>query len=320
MSWTLAPQLDFLTRTADKALGTGILIRPRVRSVFEPPPQQQQQQQQQRIWIGPGPDWPEEAAARVETALSRQPHEPPELAGPNGPPPQGSVPVASVRNDGPPVAPAAAEEPLATRRRDTAAGAQPARSVESAAATLHDGAAAIRSLRPQQQSAATTKSRPDASSRPVARNNQTSTDHLAPAVVATPSPAARPDETAPVPPAATNLGPPATPALPPRRAQHTAMEEYRRPHPGFADEPAQAVLVPAADARVLFVVSSLPHRAQPEAWRGEQPEAPAAPVVNVTIGRVEVRAASAPAPPGLRAARGQQPLSLDEYLKRRSGR
>jgi hypothetical protein len=46
------------------------------------------------------------------------------------------------------------------------------------------------------------------------------------------------------------------------------------------------------------------------------------PVVNVTIGRIEVRAAVQPAPAPRRIeARGQRPMSLDDYLKRRgSGR
>lgn len=44
------------------------------------------------------------------------------------------------------------------------------------------------------------------------------------------------------------------------------------------------------------------------------------PVVNVTIGRVEVRAAMQPAPPRIEA-RGPRPTSLDDYLKQRgSGR
>ena len=49
---------------------------------------------------------------------------------------------------------------------------------------------------------------------------------------------------------------------------------------------------------------------------GEQPKEPESPVINITIGRVEVRASPSPAP--ARAARAQQPtVSLDEFLKRR---
>jgi hypothetical protein len=54
---------------------------------------------------------------------------------------------------------------------------------------------------------------------------------------------------------------------------------------------------------------------------GDRPaEASAAPSVNITIGRVEVRAVSAPAPRPRAEPRGAQPLGLDEYLKRRGAR
>jgi hypothetical protein len=43
-----------------------------------------------------------------------------------------------------------------------------------------------------------------------------------------------------------------------------------------------------------------------------------APVVNVTIGRVEVRPPPTPPPPPPVRAPGPRPLSLDEYLERRN--
>jgi hypothetical protein len=43
------------------------------------------------------------------------------------------------------------------------------------------------------------------------------------------------------------------------------------------------------------------------------------PVVQVTIGRVEVRAASSAPAPARHASR-QQPTSLDDYLRKREGR
>jgi hypothetical protein len=46
----------------------------------------------------------------------------------------------------------------------------------------------------------------------------------------------------------------------------------------------------------------------------------AAPVIRVTIGRIDVRAVSAPAPPARRQAPSAPKLSLDEYLRSRNGR
>jgi len=50
------------------------------------------------------------------------------------------------------------------------------------------------------------------------------------------------------------------------------------------------------------------------------PAEPAAPVIRVTIGRVDVRAVSAPAPPPRRQAPTGPKLSLEEYLRSRNGR
>jgi hypothetical protein len=44
-----------------------------------------------------------------------------------------------------------------------------------------------------------------------------------------------------------------------------------------------------------------------------------APVIQVTIGRIEVRAATPPAPPAARSQPAKPAISLDEYLRRRSG-
>lgn len=58
--------------------------------------------------------------------------------------------------------------------------------------------------------------------------------------------------------------------------------------------------------------------AQAGAGRRAGPDAPAQPVIQVTIGRLEVRAVQAsPAPPVPRAR--QSPTSLDDYLARRNG-
>jgi len=46
----------------------------------------------------------------------------------------------------------------------------------------------------------------------------------------------------------------------------------------------------------------------------------AAPVIRVTIGRIDVRAVNAPAPPARRQTPSAPKLSLDEYLRSRNGR
>jgi hypothetical protein len=82
-------------------------------------------------------------------------------------------------------------------------------------------------------------------------------------------------------------------------------------------------LVP--DARVTIerdfaTPSRVAHRREPDDRYVGQAAEPAAPSVNITIGRVEVRAISAPAPRPRAEPRGPQPLGLDEYLKRRGAR
>jgi hypothetical protein len=54
------------------------------------------------------------------------------------------------------------------------------------------------------------------------------------------------------------------------------------------------------------------------AARRPSPSQDVAPVVNVTIGRVEVRPPAAPPPPPPVRTSGPRPLSLDEYLERRN--
>ena len=73
--------------------------------------------------------------------------------------------------------------------------------------------------------------------------------------------------------------------------------------------------------RIVLEPTTAPYRPTREGFPVEMPEAHPAPVVNVTIGRIEVRAAPAPAPRQSTEARGPKPMSLDEYLKQRgSGR
>jgi hypothetical protein len=90
-----------------------------------------------------------------------------------------------------------------------------------------------------------------------------------------------------------------------------------------SDAPALPQLVPDSRLiieRVFAAPSPAAQRRQPDDRYGEPSQAPAAPSVNITIGRVEVRAVSAPAAKPRVEPRGRQPLGLDEYLKRRGAR
>ncbi len=90
-----------------------------------------------------------------------------------------------------------------------------------------------------------------------------------------------------------------------------------------ADRPpaTNGALVPAPEPgvrRVVVEALTTRRRSAPEQARVEAPAAAeATPVINVTIGRVEVRAV--PTPPQRTEDRGPRPMSLEEYLKRRGG-
>lgn len=87
-------------------------------------------------------------------------------------------------------------------------------------------------------------------------------------------------------------------------------------------EPAAMVTLVLSDRqRIVLEPTTAPYRPTREGFPVEMPEAHLAPVVNVTIGRIEVRAAPATSPRQSTEARGPKPMSLDEYLKQRgSGR
>jgi hypothetical protein len=89
-------------------------------------------------------------------------------------------------------------------------------------------------------------------------------------------------------------------------------------------KPPMPILIPAGSALPDPVLSLMPPaspgRRERRAQSRGQADSPAAPVVNVTIGRVEVRAApSGPAPAARAAPRPDPPQSLGDYLKRRDG-
>ena len=97
----------------------------------------------------------------------------------------------------------------------------------------------------------------------------------------------------------------------------TAPDQQRRrsAHLRADDDPssARAALEQRAAARQSRALPT-------QAVRGSEPD-PLAPVVNVTIGRVELRPPSAPPPPVQPPAEpGPRPMSLTEYLDRRNGR
>ena len=133
--------------------------------------------------------------------------------------------------------------------------------------------------------------------------------------------------------------PVARPAVPPQPmqqpspVQHLALPPFPAPQ---ATQPVrtQAAPVPIAPARQPIDVRVVPahapqaqpaqpvrvrQRAMPQPAAAPQPMAPAQPPdVHITIGRVEVRASSAPARPARAAGTGPAPVSLDQYLSQRN--
>lgn len=129
--------------------------------------------------------------------------------------------------------------------------------------------------------------------------------------------------------------PPAVPVAPARPARVDPLPQPDVPVPARAadpvDTPAQPA-VPTASAEpetpAAPVGTATPTRAHPvgppaaSTWL--PPKATAAkpdpePVVHITIGRVEVKAAAEPTPSSRRAPHRRAALGLDEYLRRKAG-
>jgi hypothetical protein len=125
-------------------------------------------------------------------------------------------------------------------------------------------------------------------------------------------------------------GPSATPTTNPATAAVKPSDDRPRTdiQPSM-ESPAEPMVTPRALAAAPASVSGLavPEiSAQPEAFRPARAAPPAAeaegPVIEVTIGRVEVRATPPREEPRRQRARarGRPPMPLDEYLRQRSGK
>lgn len=130
----------------------------------------------------------------------------------------------------------------------------------------------------------------------------------------------------------------ARPAVPSRPRQQPGAVRQAVVPPALAPQAVQPVRTQAAPAPIAPVRPSIAarvvpahspqaeraqpvqprQRAMPQPAAAPQPMVPLqAPDVHITIGRVEVRASSAPARPA-RAASGPAPVSLDQYLSQRN--
>lgn len=279
---------DFLARMVDKALGTEGGIAPRMRSLFEPALEAP---------LAASPTWLNESTRAAEPMpedAHGHPSWPSPVAEPGRPPPHDDSPPGRAEQ-----APVAAAAP------------------RKAGAPLASDAAPAAKLQPPAV--------PAVAAKPVPPVIVPMPDRFEPSAIPLPIPA--PAATAAAPrrgeagasPPPPRLGPVPQAALPPMREDQAATSEEHGSSLS-ADEPAPTRLVPTpAVERFLVAVPSVRRRAQRDERGRQQPDAPAAAVVNVTIGRVEVRAMPAPAAQPPRAARGPQPLSLDDYLKQRRG-
>lgn len=110
-------------------------------------------------------------------------------------------------------------------------------------------------------------------------------------------------------------------ALNPSRAKPRARAKQDR-----GEEPAQlgvpvpettAALIPRA---VIMAEPKRPLASNPETPRGESGQEPPPAVINVTIGRVEVRAVQPPTGRSRVEPAKPKPMSLDDYLKQRGSR
>jgi hypothetical protein len=161
---------------------------------------------------------------------------------------------------------------------------------------------------------------------PLARAPLAAADDGVPSAAALPSPARLDAAPRAADHAVSASAPPAEGALvslsrPPARRRSAPAPAHVPPRAVAADEAARARLVPNGGIAVerIFVTPPGASRQRDDRPHNDLQES-AVPTVNITIGRVEVRAVSAPAPKQRAEPRGSQPLGLDDYLKRRSAR
>ncbi len=85
------------------------------------------------------------------------------------------------------------------------------------------------------------------------------------------------------------------------------------------DQQEESVSPASPMQRIAIEPPTASHRPQREPMREEEAARSPEPVVNVTIGRVEIRAVPAPRASARQRSQGPKPLSLDDYLKQRGG-
>lgn len=290
MTDTQQPQRDFLTRLVDKAFGDGLAIEPYLPSVFEP------------------------RAAWMDGSIERMEQRAPDKAGgDNGVPDRSGVvhpadisltaqsppdDVADILRSDPPLEarPPRTSE-LATLRRatnvdDAPAAAQPPQAPGAAPLSRH--ATQDRTGTRHSAEIGADRSRGMVPQQPPARDRR----------------AIRP---------AADASRPAEEPIFARDELKAAPAARASAHPA----PEQGTLVPVATpVTQRFALATPPSARRRHLEEGHAAAGPdASPgIVNVTIGRVEVRAAATPPSRPASEKREPRPLSLDDYLKRRSGR
>jgi hypothetical protein len=304
---------DFFERLIDQALGVDGAIAPRLRSLFEPAPQ-----------AAMAPEWQEETSAPDAMADAFQDDSPLPPSSPR------AAPVRAPQQDIAPPARDAPPTPVHEPQQDTAASR---REVRPKTAKTARSRAPTPVHEPQRDTA------PPALEVPP--RTATTARLRAPMPVAGADEGEAPAAALPLPAhveAAVLLphhveiarAPPAEPAPLPVSPTPARRRDRSAPAPALlpsrspaADAAASPQLVPDARMAVerIFLTPPPASRQQrPDDRRDHDWAEPAAPTVNITIGRVEVRAVTAPAAKPRAEARGPQPLGLDEYLKRRGAR
>jgi len=307
---------NFLVRIADKALGAETSIEPRLASLFERPPHARSSADVR---------WQDQAAPASAETMERD-----ELAG-------GEFGVGTVQADvgsrhlRQPHADAGLIRVLASDRETSD------RSIPGPvpAAESHDPSLAAAAALPAEPSAAPSSPLP----RPVVattphppsagrferdgssdRSPRPSSDPAIPDL----QPRSRGEALPAVRSPKTGRGEPALfDSLSPRRNQRPARAtESSDAATRTAEDGARGALVPSAAPiieRIVVATPAAPDRMRREV-QAERANASVAPTINVTIGRVEVRALGGPAVPNPHDQKiGARPLSLDDYLKQQRG-